>query len=251
MTQKHKGIVRVGTSNVVVPGNKKSFPTEYHDKSRLNFYSSLLPSVEVNSTFYKLPMPSTFERWSMDVPNNFQFTIKLWREISHGKKLVYKWDDIDRFMQAADRLGLKKGCILIQFPGKITFDYYNQVEDILARLTEQDPHSTWRKALEFRSSTWYVNETHELLDEYGASIVLHDIPKSRNLLPNKTAKFIYLRYHGPTGNYRGSYSDEFLKDQSKKINAWLKTGKDVYAYFNNTMGSAFENAMSLKKMLGG
>ncbi|MCW3091631.1 MAG: hypothetical protein JWP81_2700 [Ferruginibacter sp.] len=248
MAKKKRGILRVGTSNVVVPGTKQSFPTDFHQKSRLHFYSSLLPTVELNSTFYKVPMASTFEKWSLDVPENFQFTIKLWREITHVKNLNFDINNIDSFLHAADRMGNRKGCLLVQFPGKITLEYYNEVERILMRLSEQDPQNTWRKAIEFRSPSWYVSETFELLDEYRASIVLHDIPKAKNIQTNKGANFIYLRFHGPKGDYRGSYSTDFLHDQYSKITGWLKSGKDVFAYFNNTMGSAFENAISLKNM---
>ena len=248
MKKKSRGVLRVGTSNIVVPGARQTFPHEFQNKSRLHFYSTLFNSLEINSSFYKVPMPSTFEKWSLDVPQNFRFTVKLWKEITHVKELKIDPDNIDLFLKAADRIGDKKGCILVQFPGKISFDYYSEVEQILQRMTASEYRSNWQIAIEFRNPTWYVSETFELMDEYGASMVLHDIPKAKNLEINKQVKFIYMRFHGPTGNYRGSYTDEFLREQYKKINGWLKAGKDVYAYFNNTMGSALENAMTLKAM---
>ncbi|MEO7767319.1 MAG: DUF72 domain-containing protein [Ferruginibacter sp.] len=244
-----KGVVRIGTSNIVLPGSRQTFPAEYHLKSRLNYYSSLFNTLEVNSTFYKLPRPSTFEKWSLDVPENFQFTIKLWREITHAKNLQANLDKIVAFLKAAELPNKKKGCMLVQFPGKITLGYYNQVEQILRKIKKEDPENNWQKAIEFRSSTWYVGETYELLDEYGASMVLQDIPKAKTSQINKAAKIVYLRFHGPRGDYRGSYSNDFLQEQSNKISQWIKTGKDVYAYFNNTIGSAFENAMALKRMV--
>lgn len=250
MIKQKNGILRIGTSGIVVPGAKQSFPIEFQHKSRLNFYSSLFNTLEINSSFYKVPLSSTFEKWAQDVPENFRFTIKLWREITHVKKLNVDFGNITRFLQAADQTGNKKGCILVQFPGKITLEYYNEVEQIFLRLQENDPHNKWRKAIEFRSPTWYVSETYELLEEFGASIVLHDIPKSKNSEINKPAQFVYLRFHGPKGDYRGSYSDDFLREQSEQIKGWLSDGKDVYAYFNNTIGSAYENAMTLKGMSG-
>ena len=249
MTKKTTGIVRIGTSNIVVPGNRQSFPPGFRDKSRLHYYASLFNTVELNSTFYKVPMASTFNKWSLDVPENFRFTIKLWRDITHVKNLASDLGHIARFLNAADQLGNKKGCLLIQFPGKITLEYYNEVEKILSAIREQDPTSAWRIAVEFRSPGWYVSETHELLDEFGASIVLHDIPKARNMELNKKAKFVYCRYHGPKGDYRDSYTDEFLYDQAEKMMQWQKEGKDVYGYFNNTIGSAFENAIALNAMI--
>lgn len=246
--KKATGIIRIGTSNIVIPGNRQSFPSGYQDKSRLHYYASLFNTVELNGTFYKVPMASTFHKWALDVPEDFRFTIKLWREITHVKNLATDLDNIARFLAAAGQLGNKKSCLLIQFPGKITLDYYNQVEKILLATREQDPLNEWRIAVEFRNAGWYVSETHELLDEVSASLVLHDIPKGKNSEINRNAGFVYCRYHGPTGNYRGSYSDQFLHDQAVKIKAWQKEGKDVYAYFNNTIGSAFDNAIALKKM---
>ena len=59
-------IICIGTSNIVVPGTKQTFPEEFKHRSRLYYYSSLFNSLEVNSSFYKVPMPSTFEKWSGD-----------------------------------------------------------------------------------------------------------------------------------------------------------------------------------------
>ncbi len=249
MPKKKKGIFRIGTSGIVVPGSKETFPAEFQSKSRLNYYSSLFNTLEVNASFHKLPMASTFAKWALDVPADFQFTIKLWKEITHIKKLKIDLANIEVFLKAADSLSDNKGCLLVQFPGSITLDYYNEVEQILLKIQETDYKNVWRKAIEFRSVSWYAGETNELLDSIDASMVLHDIPKSKKLDANDKSEFIYFRFHGTKGDYRGSYSDEFLQQQADKINSCLNEGKDVYVYFNNTMGSAFENALSLKKML--
>jgi len=249
MAKKTKGILRIGTSNIVLPGSKQTFPEAYREKSRLHYYSSLFNSLEVNSSFYKVPMRSTFEKWSQDVPEDFRLTLKLWREITHAKNLAFDLNHIVHFLKAAEGIGYKKGCLLIQFPGKISLEYYNQVEKILERLHEIDPENEWQKAVEFRNTNWYVSETYELLDSYQASLVLHDIPKSKNFEINKGAQFVYVRFHGPKGDYRDSYSNEFLETQFQQIQTWLKTGKHVNVYFNNTIGNAFENAGYLKSLI--
>ena len=117
------------------------------------------------------------------------------------------------------------------------------------QLEQEDAAKEWKKAVEFRSPTWYIRETRELLDEYGATLVLHDIPKARLTEFSGNASFVYLRFHGPKGDYRGSYEDKFLRDKADEIRQWLAEGKDVYAYFNNTAGNAFENAFTLKTIL--
>jgi len=248
MINQSRGILRIGTSGIVVPGSKQSFPVEFQHKSRLKYYGSLFNTVEVNSTFQKIPMLSTFKKWALEVPEYFRFTLKLWKEITHVKQLNIDLDNIDTFYNAANHIGNKKGCLLVQFPGSMTAEYRSQVEQILLRLQKLDDDSHWQKAIEFRSVTWYSPETHKLLDKYNASMVLHDMPKSKNLELHKSAKFIYFRFHGPKGDYRGSYTAEFLEEQAGKIRLLLNNSKDVYAYFNNTMGNAFENAMSLKAM---
>jgi uncharacterized protein YecE (DUF72 family) len=247
--KKFPGTLRIGTSNVVVPGNKQSFPPAFQHSSRLHYYGSLFNTVELNSTFYKLPRLATFEKWSLEVDANFSFTIKLSKEITHGKEVRFEPEKINAFMTAAAGMGNKAGCLLIQFPGKITLEYFATVETIFENIAAADPHNQWRKAVEFRSAGWYIAETYELLNEYGMALVLHDIPKGKNSNAISSTGFIYIRFHGPTGDYRGSYSHEFLHEQSIKIKDWLKEGKDVYTYFNNTIGSAFDNALTLQRMV--
>jgi uncharacterized protein YecE (DUF72 family) len=88
-----------------------------------------------------------------------------------------------------------------------------------------------------------------MLDHHGASLVLHDKGPARNARLNEGADFVYLRFHGPQGNYRESYERDFLHDQAEQIHEYLQEGKDVYAYFNNTMGAAFENAQDLYRLV--
>jgi uncharacterized protein YecE (DUF72 family) len=110
------------------------------------------------------------------------------------------------------------------------------------------PHG-WKVAIEFRHPSWYIGEVYEMADEYACSIVLHDIPKSANRRLNKKAAFAYLRFHGPIGDYRGGYSDDYLQQQAEQITSWRKEGKDVYVYFNNTIGDAIKNVMTLNNMV--
>src|SRR4051812_48059362 len=82
----HIGGFYCGTSNVELPvPNKTFFPPEFQEKSRLCYYSSLFNTVEINSSFYRIPLPRTVEKWSSEVTDDFLFTFKLWREITHGK----------------------------------------------------------------------------------------------------------------------------------------------------------------------
>lgn len=244
------GSYRSGTSNIVLPvPNKQAFPPGFRDKSRLAYYSSLLNSLEVNSSFYKVPRGATVSKWAGEVPDQFVFTFKLWQEITHIKGFAYKQDAVLHFMEQIDRVGLKKGCLLVQFPPSLTMEKYGQLESLLETLQGVVPEHGWKIALEFRHPSWYIGEVFELADEYACSVVLHDIPKSANRQLNEKATFVYLRFHGPAGDYRGGYSAAFLQQQAQQILQWRQEGKDVYAYFNNTIGDAFKNVTMLNQLV--
>ncbi len=243
------GSLRIGTSNGQMPGSKMSFPSDYQLKSRLHYYSTLFNTIEVNSSFYKTPLRSIYEKWAADVPDNFLFTLKLSRKITHAKSLQSDLNFINKFLQAAGGLGNKKGCLLIQFPGKMGLEHFAELENILEEIRMIDPNEKWRLAIEFRNESWYVGETTELLNEYNATMVLHDFSKAKVSKFAGDSKFMYLRFHGPAGNYRESYSDPALDKKAEEIREYLAAGKEVYVYFNNTAGNAFENARYLQQRL--
>ncbi len=246
---KKAGKIRIGTSNTTLPGNKNSFPPAFQNKSRLHYYSTIFNTVEVNSCFYKTPLLSTYERWSTDTSDDFQFSLKLSKTVTHAKDLESDLSCVANFMQHGGGVGAKKGCILVQLPGKISLDHLTKLEEILQTLREEDPNEDWKLAVEFRNDSWYTGETNELLMQFHATKVLHDHPKGKNMEADPKAPFIYQRFHGPTGNYRDSYSDTFLKQKAEQIKEWSKEGKDIYVYFNNTAGDAYNNAVYLKKLL--
>ena len=239
-----------GTSNVVLPvPNKSHFPPEYRDKSRLHYYATLFNSVEINNSFYKIPMPRTVEKWANEVPANFRFTFKLWQGITHAKGLIYDAADVSKFMQAINMAGDKKGCLLIQFPASIKVSYLHHFKRLM-----DDIHAAnagWQMAIEFRDKSWYHDIVYELLEHYAATIVVHDMPASATPLIDMETSCIYLRFHGHKGDYRGGYTEEALREYAMDIKSSIKKKKTVYAYFNNTMGDAVFNAMTLNTLATG
>jgi uncharacterized protein YecE (DUF72 family) len=249
MDSKRSGQFRAGTSGLVLTEpNKKFYPPEFQDKSRLTYYASKFNSIEVNSSFYKIHRGQTYKNWSEMVPDDFQFTVKLWRGITHEKQWLYRREDLELFFAAIDFLGNKKGCLLIQFPATADFQI-KQFGILLQRLRSLDQDGSWRIAVEFRHNQWYNKDVYEILDHYMASLVLHDMPSSVPLAVNKNTSFVYLRFHGEKGDYRGSYSENYLSEKARHIRDWLQAGKDVYTYFNNTIGDAVANLNALKRMI--
>src|ERR1700759_3716537 len=98
-----------GTSGLLTPIPKRDFPPEFADKSRLAFYSHLFNSIEINSSFYKLPQAKTLAKWAGETTEGFRFTFKLWKELTHNKNLAFNAVDIPRFFDAINAVGNKKG----------------------------------------------------------------------------------------------------------------------------------------------
>ena len=240
-----------GTSGLVVPApNKNGYPAEFRDKSRLTYYASLFNTIEINSTFKKLPMARTVDKWAASVPSGFQFTFKCWSAITHNKGLSFNSVDVQKFLPLISGVGNKKGCLLVQFPGSLKVDSFPQLQLLLQTIRENDPAEQWKVAVEFRNASWYQKSTYKLLDNHRMALVLHDFPNSAPALNRMTCSFIYLRFHGPEKRYRGSYSDDFLKTYAKLIAGWTLAGKEVYVYFNNTLGGAVHNLQTLKSLVG-
>jgi uncharacterized protein YecE (DUF72 family) len=194
-------------------------------------------------------MVRTVAKWAAEVPEDFRFTYKLWRDITHVKDLLFKEEDVHRFMQVINVAGAKKGCLLVQFPPKLDLSAMTRLERLLITIREGDLDFEWTLFLEFRKMYWYREDVHQMLEKYNANIVLHDKAGSQTDFIEQEGESVYLRFHGPGGNYRGSYTDDFLYEYAQYIKAWLEDGKTVYTYFNNTMGDAVSNLLALNEFV--
>ncbi len=238
-----------GLSGLQLPVPKYLFPPPFENASRLTYYASFFNSIEINSTFYKIPKAATVTKWTDAVPEYFRFTFKLWKGITHCKGLQFNKEDLADFFSSINAATKKKGCLLIQFPPSVSSEHFFQLKKLLSCINEINTIHEWKIAVEFRNKSWYHKKVYDLLNFYQAAVVIHDIPKSATPLIDQTHDFIYLRFHGPTGNYRDSYSEDFLHEYATYINEWVTEGKTVYVYFNNTMGDAFKNLKTLNNFV--
>lgn len=239
-----------GTSGLLLPvPNKLHYPKEFQEKSRLYYYSSLMNTIEINSSFYKIPQSITVQKWAMDVHQEFHFTFKLFREITHNKDLIFDPATVAKFFDVIGMVGSKKGCVLVQFPPSIGIGHLAQLQFLMTVLRDSDALMEWKIAMEFRHPSLYTDRIYELLETYQLGMVIHDKnPASSPIMETHTG-FMYLRLHGPDGNYRGSYSESLLYEYASYILEWLKEGKQVFVYFNNTMGDAYGNLKLLHQIV--
>lgn len=237
----------IGTSNIVLPGSKLTFPESFRHRSRLHYYSTLFNSVEINSTFYKLQQGKTFARWTTEITPGFVFTIKLSRDITHAPALAYDPAKLDIFLANAGQFGEAKGCLLVQFPGSVTISLVDRVAQLLSDINARNNIlPAWRLCVEFRHNSWYSDpQTPSMLDHYGASLVFQDYKAGTTPDDLLSGPTVYLRFHGPAGDYTGSYNDQFLRETADRIITFNANSMAVFAYFNNTLGNAFANARTL------
>ncbi|WP_316803138.1 DUF72 domain-containing protein [Pedobacter nototheniae] len=239
-----------GTSGLLLPvPNKQFYPEEFKEKSRLCYYASLMNSIEINSSFYKIPQAQTIKKWAADVPEKFCFTFKLFKGITHNRDLAFNSHDVAHFMQAISQAGNKKGCLLVQFPPGVRIGQINQLKRLMEVLRANDPDLEWKIALEFRHPSLYTEPIYELLENFKFGMVFHDKGIASSPIQESQANFVYLRFHGPDGNYKGSYTDDILYEYATYIAGWLVERKQVFAYFNNTMGNAYGNLKTLLQMV--
>lgn len=235
-----------GTSGLVLPTNKSDFAAEFQHYSRLQYYATLQNSIEINSSFYKIPQSSTVTNWMQSTDDQFLFTFKIPKLISHARDLHFSPTDVQKFLKILEPVEHKKGCLLLQFPSSLAINRIVELEKLLQYFQK---HSSWRIAIEFRNPIWYVNEVYEMLQNYTATIVQHDMKGAENSNYSNSSDFVYFRFHGPQPRYRGSYSNAFLQDHAASIKEYVNDGKIVFAYFNNTVGDAFNNLQTLNRLI--
>jgi uncharacterized protein YecE (DUF72 family) len=226
------------------------YPPKFAQKNWLGFIAEQFDTVEVNTSFYRIPASETIAAWQEATPAQFKFALKLWRGITHYKKLINAAEFTRRFLDVADVLDTKRrGPLLIQLPPNQSKDlakldtYLRELRGLLT--------TRWNVALEFRHDSWLDPEVYRLLDKHRAALCIHDMPgKAATNTPND-APFIYMRRHGTAeGRYAGSYSEEQLEHDADDVRKWTKERKSVYVYYNNDIGGhAFWNARQLRNMI--
>ncbi len=241
----------VGTSgwNYKHWSNGVFYPEGLKARDWLEFFARRFDTVEINNTFYNLAKKSVFESWRDGTPPGFCFAVKVYRSITHRKKLLDVEETLAPFLENAAGLGDKLGPLLFQLPPRW---HYNseRLKSLLEYMDWQRlvPDARW--ALEVRDESWYNQELFDLLCEHHVALVLADQPGFAAKGP-VTADFVFVRRHGPKQLYSSNYSEELLQQDAQAIQEWLDQGRDVYIYFNNdAQGYAVRNAIRLKELLG-
>ena len=268
-------MIRIGISGwTYAPWRGDFYPAGLAQRRELEYAASKLTSIEVNGSFYSLQRPSSWAKWREEVPDDFVFTVKGGRFITHMKRLR----DVEQplanfFAQGVLALGEKLGPILWQLPANLPYD-----AEVLAGFLDLLPRTTgaaaqlatrhddrltgdrlWSgevadrplgHAFEPRSPTFDTDEARDQLADAGVAVVVADSAGKFPRFEQGIGPFVYVRLHGDQELYASGYTDASLDQWAEKLRGWTSDGRDAFVYFDNDMkGHAPYDAMRLIERL--
>jgi uncharacterized protein YecE (DUF72 family) len=249
--------IRIGVSGWrYTPWRGVFYPRDLPQRLELRYASHILPTLEINGSFYSLQRPEYYRQWHDETPDDFVFALKGSRFITHMKKLR----DIEvplanYFASGVFNLRAKLGPILWQFPPNFRYE-----RERMARFFDLLPHDTsaalrlarkrdarlrgrarlaideqrpLRHAVEIRHESFVDASFVELLRERNIALVIAETAKRWPMPLDITADFVYMRLHGDKELYKSGYSSKALDRWAERIRKWSRL-REVYCYFDNT-----------------
>jgi uncharacterized protein YecE (DUF72 family) len=268
------GDIRIGISGWRYKGWRSSFyPPDLAQRRELEFASRRFTSIELNGSFYSLQRPESFQTWYAETPEDFVFSVKGPRFITHMRRLLQVEVPLANFFaQGLLRLKSKLGPILWQFPANFKWDpqrlenffkllprTHKQAAKLARRHDQRLDGRTWfrvledrplRHAIEIRNDSFVSEEFIALLRRHSIGLVVADTVEWP-LLMDITADFVYCRLHGSEQLYVSGYEPEAIDVWARRVVQWSQGGevengrkassanapransRDVYVYFDN------------------
>jgi uncharacterized protein YecE (DUF72 family) len=209
------------------------YPAGMSQRQYLGYYSQRFNAVEMDSTFYGVPQPTTIQRWTAVTDSPFTICPKTPRDITHDLRLGNSQEPMRAFIDAMRLLGDKLGPIVIQFPPDFTNGALPRLSEFLAVLP-----TDLRYAVEFRHRSWDAPETADLLSKHNIAWVMADYIHMPQRITYRTTDFLYLRFIGPHGQFPSK--DHEIVDKTAFLQEWHRQIEEhegeitaVYAFFNN------------------
>ena len=236
--------IRIGTAGWSIPRQLAThFPPH---GTHLERYARTLSCSEINSSFYRSHKISTWGRWSQSVPEDFRFSVKAPKAITHEAGLACSPDQLKIFLTEVKTLGNKLGVVLFQLPPRFAFNF-KIAEAFFVML--RDLHSG-PTVFEPRHPTWFSAEADHLLQKFHIARVAADpAPVPEAASPAGWNQIVYYRLHGSPRMYYSDYSEAFLQSLAHIIALQRQTA-DLWCIFDNTAaGAALANARFLERLL--
>src|SRR5882762_262734 len=240
----------IGTSAFTAAGWEGSFyPEGTKPADFLRHYATRFNSVEVDSTFYRIPSASTVRRWASKTPDGFVFAAKVPQVITRERLLVDCDAEFKQFVEVMEGLGGKLGPLLFQF-GYFNKKAFLGVNDFLTRLRPflKKLPKGHKFAVEIRNKNWLVPQFVETLRERGVALALIDqswMPRPAEWFEKFdpiTADFTYVRWLGDRKGIEEQTKtwDKVIVDRHAELTEWAdilgkvhKRKIQIFAYANN------------------
>ena len=222
----------VGTAGWTVPRDvADQFPSS---GTALQRYAARFAGTEINSSFHRSHRLSTWERWRDSVPDEFRFSVKVSKQITHGRKLVDCEEELARFIEEAAALREKLAVLRVQLPPKLAFDH-DVARPFFERMAAQSPAAI---ACEPRHPSWFSDEVDQFLTDLRAARVAADPSICESAArPGGWPGLRYWRLHGSPVVYRSSYGER-VNDYAAQMARYGEGGADQWCIFDNTASSA-------------
>lgn len=249
--------VRVGTSGWRYPPWRRTFyPEGLPQRRELEHLSRRVDSIEVNGSFYSLQRPESYRSWAAETPEDFLFSVKGPRFVTHLKQLRDVGTPVANFFASGVlALGPKLGPVLWQLPPRMRFDPDRTAAflDLLPRTTAEavrtaeghderlegrahlatDADRPLRHAVEPRHESFRDPRFTALLRAHDVALVLADSAGTWPVFDELTTDFAYVRLHGQDELYAGGYTPDALDAWAARIRRWRDDGLDAVVYFDN------------------
>ncbi len=244
-----RGNIRIGISGWrYEPWRGVFYPEDLPQRRELEYASRMLPTIEINGSFYSLQRPESYAEWHEATPPGFVFAVKAPKYITHVRRLKDIAAPLANFFASGVfELKDKLGPILWQFPPMLPFKP-ERFEDFFAQLPhdteaaqriaqghdhrvegrmslEIDGKRPLRHAVEIRHPSFVDEAFIALLRQYRVALVVADTAGKWPLLEDLTADFVYLRLHGDKELYASGYSSQALDRWAHRIATWAEGGQ--------------------------
>jgi uncharacterized protein YecE (DUF72 family) len=208
----------------------------------LGLYAEMFDTVEVNSSFYRLPTKKAVQVWADTTPDDFSFAVKASRYLTHVKRLRDLEEGTARLYERIEPLvrTRKLGPVLWQLPAN-----FHRDDERLADALRALPSGM--HAFEFRHPSWFTDDVYDLLARNDVALVVGDHPERPFQPWRLTAGWAYIRFHYGHRGRNGNYSPTELSTWAERIRS---TRAETWAYFNNDWEAyAVANAKALRRAL--
>jgi len=224
--------------------------------NELAYYSNYSLLNEINTTFYRIPSKSMIDRWYHSTPDDFIFSAKLIREITHVSRPILKPDKISLFFSRMQGLREKLRSILVQFPPSFrktedTFPFLIQILEKCSNLF------SGQIVLEIRNESWFTADVKDRLMDMGISFAETTTLNIPEEYQNENVPLYYIRLLGDRQLIPDEKLGQFFLDRQKERNMWgqklvelSKRYDTIFVLINNRFsGYAINDAISLRKIL--